>query len=116
MTSGTDGMFLVAGLPPGSYEVRAEAKGFSTLVETVVIRTGNSTRVELLLPVGVLQQLVEAIDRIPPLDYDKHGIAGVVSRFQIENLPLNGREFLRLSVLEPGVTAAPSAGILLPAI
>jgi hypothetical protein len=67
------------------------------------VRTGNSSRVELLLPIGVLQQLVEAIGRIPPLDYDKHGIAGVVSRFQIENLPLNGREFLRLAVLEPGV-------------
>ena len=110
VTSGTDGMFLVAGLPPGSYDVRAEAKGFRTLVQTVTVRTGNSSRVELQLPIGVLEQIVEAIDRIPPLDYDKHGIAGVVSRFQIENLPLNGREFVRLAVLEPGVTAAPSAG------
>lgn len=110
VTSGKDGMFLVAGLPAGPYEVRAEAKGFRTLVQVTTVRTGNSSRVELLLPIGVLQQLVEAIDRIPPLDYDKHGIAGVVSRFQIENLPLNGREFLRLAVLEPGVAAAPSAG------
>ena len=98
MTSGTDGMFLVAALPPGPYEVRAEAKGFRTLVQTATIRTGNSTRVELQLPIGVLQQIVEAIDRIPPLDYEKHGIGGGVSRFQIENLPLNGREFLRLAV------------------
>lgn len=110
VTSGDDGMFLVAGLPPGPYQIRAEAKGFRTLIQTVTVRTGNSTRVDLLLPVGVLEQLVEAIDLIPPLDYEKHGIAGVVSRFQIENLPLNGREFLRLAVIEPGVTAASAAG------
>ena len=103
-------MFLVAGLPPGSYEIRAEAKGFRTLAQTATIRTGDSTRVDLQLPVGVLEQIVEAIDRMPPLDYEKHGIAGSVSRFQIENLPLNGREFLRLAVLEPGVAAAPAAG------
>ena len=41
VTSGTDGMFLVAGLPPGSYDVRAEAKGFRTLVQTVAVRTGK---------------------------------------------------------------------------
>lgn len=110
VTTGGDGMFLVAGLPPGSYEIRAEAKGFRTLAQTATIRTGNSTRVDLQLPVGVLEQIVEAIDRMPPLDYEKHGVAGSVSRFQIENLPLNGREFLRLAVLEPGVAAAPAAG------
>jgi len=110
VVSGGDGMFLVAGLPPGTYEVRAEAKGFRTLVQTAAVRTGNSTQVELQLPIGILEQIVEAIDRIPPLDYEKHGIGGGVSRFQIENLPLNGREFLQLAILEPGVTAAPAAG------
>jgi len=105
-----DGMYLVPSLPPGTYEIRAAAKGFRTLVHTATVRTGDNTRVELKLPVGILEQLVEAIDRIPPLDYEKHGIAGVISRFQIENLPLNGREFLQLAVLEPGVTAPPAAG------
>lgn len=110
VVSGTDGIFLVAALPPGTYEVRAEAKGFRTLVQTAAIRTGNTTRVDLQLPLGVLEQIVEAIDRIPPLDYEKHGIGGGVSRFQIENLPLNGREFLQLAVMEPGVAAAPGTG------
>ena len=55
VTSGKDGMFLVPGLPPGPYEVRAEANGFRTLIQTTTVRTGNSSRVELLLPIGVLQ-------------------------------------------------------------
>lgn len=108
--TGDDGLFLVAGLAPGTYEIRAEAMGFRTLAQVVTVQTGNSSRVVLQLPIGILEQIVEAIDKIPPLDFDKHGIAGTVSRFQIENLPLNGREFLRLAVLEPGVAAAPSAG------
>jgi hypothetical protein len=108
--SATDGNFLVAGLPGGNYEIRAEAKGFRTLVQTAVVRTESTTRVELKLPIGILEQVVEALDRIPPLDYEEHGVGGGVSRFQIENLPLNGREFLQLAVMEPGVAAAPGAG------
>ncbi len=108
--SNDNGLFQFFSLPPGPYEVRAEASGFRTLVQTTTVRTGESSRVDLQLPIGVLEQIVEAIDRMPPLDYDKHGVAGSVSRFQIENLPLNGREFLRLAVLEPGVAVAPSAG------
>jgi hypothetical protein len=108
--SESDGSFLVAALPPGDYEVRAEAKGFRTLVQVTTVRTGITTRVELQLPIGILEQVVEAIDRIPPLDYEEHGVKGGISRFQIENLPLNGREFLQLAVVEPGIAAAPGAG------
>jgi hypothetical protein len=41
--SGSDGSFLVAALPPGDYEVRAEAKGFRTLVQVTTVRTGITT-------------------------------------------------------------------------
>src|ERR1700693_688145 len=71
-SSDADGIYLVAGLPPGTYDVRAEAKGFRTLVQEATVRTGNSTRVDLQLPLGILEQIVEALDRIPPLDYEKH--------------------------------------------
>ena len=65
---------------------------------------------DLELSVGGLQQTVEATGAASQMSLEKYGVSGVVSRFEIENLPLNGREFLQLSVLEPGVTAAPSAG------
>ena len=89
--SDSAGLYLVADLPPGTYEVRAGAKGFRTLVQSWS-RCGLDSVQEsdLRLPLGVVQQVVEASDRIPALDYDNHGIGSVVSRFQIENLPLNG--------------------------
>lgn len=105
------GLYLVSDLNPGTYDVRATAQGFRTLVQTATVRTGSNTRVDLHLPLGVVEQIIEASDRIPPLEFENHGIGSVVSRFQIENLPLNGREFLQLAILEPGVTSAPTAGL-----
>jgi len=104
------GSFSFPLLPPGVYELNVEAEGLQNPQKRIVVQTGATTRVEIELVVDVLEQVVEALDTLPELRYDWHGIDGVVSRFQIENLPLNGREFLQLSILEPGVTAAPRAG------
>lgn len=104
------GEFSFGLLPPGVYELRLEEKGFQDLRKRVVVQTGATTRVDIQLTVDILEQVVEALDLLPELRYDWHGVDGVVSRFQIENLPLNGREFFQLAILEPGVTAAPRAG------
>ena len=109
-TTDETGEFVFAQLPPGVYELSVTAAGFQNPRKTVVVQTGSTTRADVQLTVDVLQQAVEAIAYLPELRYDWHGVDGVVSRFQIENLPLNGREFLQLSILEPGVTAAPRGG------
>src|SRR5581483_11459552 len=106
--SNASGEFSVGSLPAGMYRVQAAANGFRTVVQTVGVHVGSETRVELQLPLGVLQQIVEAIDRIPRLDFDKQTVGGIVSRFEIQNLPLNGRDFLQLSVLAPGVVTSAS--------
>ena len=110
--TGTDqrGSFSFPLLPPGVYELNVEAEGFQNPQKRIVVQTGATTRVDIELAVDVLEQVIEALDTLPELRYDWHGVDGVVSRFQIENLPLNGREFLQLAILEPGVTAAPRAG------
>ena len=109
-TGDEQGTFALPLLPPGVYELSVEAEGFQDPRKRVVVQTGATTFVEVELSVDVLEQVVEALDSLPELRYDWHGIDGVVSRFQIENLPLNGREFFQLAILEPGVTAAPRAG------
>ncbi len=105
-----DGRFTVPVLPPGTYEVTAEAEGFQTPAKTALVETGQTTTVDFTLPVGVLQQLVEAIESAPLIAHQKHSIDAVISRRQIEDLPLNGREFLQLAVLQPGVMTVPDAG------
>lgn len=106
----SDGVYVIAGLPPGTYVVAAKATGFRTVEQTGVVPAGGDTKVDVKLPVGVVDQSIEVTSDTPPLNYETHGIAGGVSRFQIVNLPLNGREFLQLATLEPGVAAAPGAG------
>jgi hypothetical protein len=79
--------------------------GFSTLVSQAVVAAGSTTTVDLSLRVGeVAQQVNAATDASPQLQYDSHQVGGIISRAQIENLPLNGRNFLELAKLEPGVT------------
>jgi hypothetical protein len=104
------GEFVFAQLHHRLYELGVQAAGSQNPRKIVVVQTGSTTPADVQLSVDVLQQVVEAIEYLPELRYDWHRIDGVVSRFQIENLPLNGREFLQLSILEPGVTTAPRGG------
>ena len=109
-TTNPDGTYAAPALPVGPYEIRAQAVGFSTLVQQVSVVAGSTTTVDLALRVGEFTQQVAAeIEVSPQIQYDSHRVGGLVSRAQIENLPLNGRNFLELAKLEPGGTEAQSA-------
>src|SRR5262245_10898605 len=104
-TTDPDGTYTAPALPVGMYEVCAEAVGFSRLVRRASVAAGSTTTVDLSLRIGeVAQQVNAATEASPQLQYDSHQVGGLISRTQIENLPLNGRNFLELAKLEPGVT------------
>ena len=104
LTTSGEGEYSAAALPPGVYRVTAEATGFSVLERTAIVETGAITTVNLPLQVGELSEQVRVDDIAPLITYEHHQVGGLVSRQQIENLPLNGRNFLELAKLEPGVT------------
>lgn len=104
LTTSAEGDYSAAALPPGVYRVTAEAAGFSLLERNVTVETGATTTVNLTLQVGELSEQVTVDTAAPLLNYEHHQVGGLVSRRQIENLPLNGRNFLELAKLEPGVT------------
>src|SRR5262249_39486738 len=58
------------------------------------------------MEVGTPVELVTVEAIAPQIQTESHKIDGVVTRLQVENLPLNGRNFLQLAMLEPGVTVA----------
>ena len=99
-----EGRYAADSLPPGAYRVTAEAQGFKKLQRDVRVEAGTTTRVDLALQVGGLSESVTVAGAAPLLWYDHHQVGGVIGREQIENLPLNGRNFLELAKLEPGVT------------
>jgi hypothetical protein len=110
LTTAIDGSYSAAVLAAGTYEVRVEATGFRGLVRPATVETGGATTVDLTLEVGTVQEAVTVAAATPQIHYDNHRIDGVVTRGQIDNLPLNGRSFLQLAMLEPGVTAVPTSG------
>jgi hypothetical protein len=103
LTTSAEGEYSAAVLPPGIYQVTAEAYGFSLVQRAATVETGTTTTVNLTLQVGEVREQVTVGDAAPLLNYESHSVGGVVSRAQIENLPLNGRNFLELAKLEPGV-------------
>jgi hypothetical protein len=101
--SGTEGQFSVPVLPAGRYEVRAQLSGFRQTIREAIVVVGSTTTVDIRLQVGAVTESVTVDAATAQLAFDSHKIDGVIGRKQIEALPLNGRSFLQLAFLEPGV-------------
>ena len=98
-------------LPPGSYSVTAEANGFAPATrDRVVVETGRSTTVNVRLSIAGLTEDVAVTAAAESLDQRTTGTGGVVTRVQIEELPLNGRNYLQLGALQPGVVVSRASG------
>lgn len=104
LNTASDGTFTMPSLPPGLYEVRVAVQGFRTTVREATVETGSQTNVDLQLQVGATKDVVTVEAATAQIAYDSHTIDGVITRAKIEDLPLNGRSFLNLAALEPGVT------------
>src|SRR5262249_2465863 len=103
LTSAGDGTFIAASLPAGTYTIRVEMKGFRTLVRDAEVETGSTTNADAQLWVGQPAEIVNVEAATSQIAYDSNTIDGVVTRQQIQGLPLNGRSFLNLASIEPGV-------------
>lgn len=103
LNSNSEGQYSVAALPAGRYEVRGQKAGFRQVVRQADVVVGSTTTVDLTLQLGALTEVVTVDEATSQIAYDSHKIDGVIGRTQIQELPLNGRSFLQLAFLEPGV-------------
>ncbi|HTB12540.1 MAG TPA: TonB-dependent receptor [Bryobacteraceae bacterium] len=104
LVSNAEGAFSAPALPAGVYEVRVELKGFRTVVREATVETGLTTTADMRLPIGQTSEVVNVEAATAQVEYEKHAIDGVVERQQIQDLPLNGRSFMQLASIEPGVS------------
>ena len=102
-TSTSSGTYTSGALVPGDYTVRVEASGFKTLTATISALVGVTSSGNFKLEVGQTGQVVEVQGSTLQVDTEQATVQGVLSTEQIENLPINGRNFLDLAQLEPGV-------------
>jgi hypothetical protein len=100
----SDGTFSVPSLSAGTYDVLITASGFQPVVSPVTVMTGSTITVRFSLEVSTREETVTVAGAASPVDLVSNHVQGVIDRAQIENLPLNGRSFINLAQLQPGVT------------
>ncbi len=102
------GLFRFSVLPPGSYEVSAEAPGFSRFVQrSIEIGVGASVDLPIRLAIGVRTDTVVVNSGAPLVETTRTQFSTTIDARSVASLPLNGRNYLNLIGLTPGVSEAP---------
>jgi hypothetical protein len=112
MASSGEGEFTITNLAPGSYELTVEKAGFrSHRVAGIVLEIGQVLRQEIRLEVGKLSEAVSVTSEVALVNTDSGAIKGeVITNEQINELPLDGRDFFDLALLVPGVVPMAQGG------
>src|SRR5262245_61848067 len=97
------GAYSFPALLPGEYKVSAEVQGFRSVVQPATVEAGATTTLDFALPIGDTTDSITVDGASPQMRYDSHTVGGLVTQAQIQGLPHNGRSFLELAKLEPGV-------------
>ena len=97
------GTYNSGGLIPGQYTVRVQVKGFQTVQVPLTVQVGVTTAGNVKLQVGETSQVVEVQASDLQVNTEQASVQDVLTGQQIDNLPVNGRNFLDLAQLEPGV-------------
>ena len=103
LTTNSAGWFNSGALSPGTYKTMVVAKGFGSTEVAVTVWVGNTSTVNVKLRIGSEKEVVGVQDSAFQVNREQPTVQGVLNEEQIENLPVNGRNFLDLAQLEPGV-------------
>ena len=103
LVSNASGSFTSPALIPASYKARISAKGFSPAEILVTVLVGNTATVNVTLRIGNEKEVVAVQSSAAQVNTQQATVQAVLDEEQIENLPVNGRNFLDLAQLEPGV-------------
>src|SRR6202011_25243 len=116
VTTDDHGEYHLLGLAAGQYAVTVEKPGFRLYKQTgITLRIGDQTRLDVKLELGQPSQSVNVTAEATLLETASGSVSYHVNQEEIETLPLDGRNFIPLVALSPGV-ALPGGGSLLPRI
>jgi outer membrane receptor protein involved in Fe transport len=102
--SDENGHFLISPLIPGRYRVNVEADGFRGFVrEGITLEVEQTARVDLTLAIGPVTDMVVVKSGAPTITTENSSLGQVITNREILDLPLNGRNYLSLALLAPGV-------------
>ncbi|RMG50499.1 MAG: TonB-dependent receptor [Acidobacteria bacterium] len=105
LTTDDHGRYRAPRLPVGEYEIRATHEGFQSAIRrNIVLTLGREVVVDIVMKVGQITEEIVVTGGARLVNTTNATISGLIDPEQIRNLPLNGRSFADLSVLEAGVT------------
>jgi hypothetical protein len=116
VTSGSRGEYHLLGVPAGQYTLTVEQPGFRTYKQSgITFRLADRVALDVKLEIGQPAQSVDVVGEAPLLQTATGDVSFSVDQTRVETLPLDGRNFIPLVALAPGV-ALPGGGSLLPRI
>ena len=102
--SDSGGNYIIPLLPPGDYSLTVEAPGFNKLVQSgISLQINQQAKVDLTLKLGQVSETIEVNSQAPLLESESSSVGTVVNQQLVNELPLNGRNFVQLATLSPGV-------------
>lgn len=105
--SNSDGIYTLPTLEPGVYRITVQAKGFNTEVqEHTRINAALPALLDFSLHAGTVSQVVQVSAGAPLIEKETSAIGTTLDTREIQNLPINGRDYARFSLLVPGAVAA----------
>ncbi|MGA2889253.1 MAG: carboxypeptidase regulatory-like domain-containing protein [Terracidiphilus sp.] len=111
LTTDTAGQYVAPELMPGFYKVRVEANGFkSAEQQNVQIEVAKDVRVDFALQPGQVSETIVVAETPPLLDVTSSSLGGTLETAEINELPLNGRNYENLLQLRPGIVRYPGGG------
>ena len=107
-TTGDEGRAALSGLAVGEYEVRATRDGFRPLVRSgIVLSVGEHASLTMPLQAGAVEEIT-VTGAAPPVNTRTGELSYLVDQRTIEQIPVNGRNYTDLVLLQPGVTPFPN--------
>jgi outer membrane receptor protein involved in Fe transport len=101
-----EGRFRLPYLRVGRYEITVRLQGFADLTRALTLTIGSAFELPIVLKVGMVETSVTVSAKPTVLEAARSQIAGTVSQAEVQTLPMNGRNFLDLALLVPGVSPA----------
>lgn len=102
--SDSAGNYVIPLLPPGEYVVSVEAAGFRKAIQRgLTLQVNQQAQLDISLQVGQVSEAVEVTAQAPLLEPESSSLGTVVTEKLVNQLPLNGRNFIQLATLSPGV-------------